>query len=602
MARTSPKILLFYTFALLIPLVLVAIAELGLRQTTHYISDNLFEKLPESDKAVINTDYYKRYFTSFSPSVSISPFESTKDPKTFRILALGGSSMAGYPYSHHFSAPALVELNLKKSYPDIRFEVINFAVTAFNSFGIADISSKMELLEPDAVVIYSGHNEFYGSLGSASTEGLSESATIRRLYLNMYSSALFQFGRTLLRSKQSSSPLDDSRATTMSRMIGNASVSYEDDLFNDTMSQFEHNFKTIQKNANRLGVPLVISTVVSNLKDQAPLGIDQQASDAYKAGKSFFESGKLDSAIVWFSKARDLDPLRFRAPSQINHLIRTLAQYENTYLVDIEQVYRTICESGIEDYSCFTDHLHPNYKGYQFISEQFTAILESIVSSNMGHLPIKSKKSDYPALDEIEKSLSKINIEILTSAPPFDKNRLHQGRGFQEILSTLQQSDDAISTTVLSILSNQVHPSNAYRQFADSDSNNTIKDASFYYSWSEWNPLDESIIQEGLANLIDERSIHPSAEPLLLKAANEFDKISYYNVLGAYYLQQKEYESAKSFLHIVEKRTPEDPNMLFNLAVLHYEIGNIDKALEYQSKYQRIVLHTDTMSSVNSKK
>ena len=40
-------------------------------------------------------------------------------------------------------------------------------------------------IEPDAVLIYAGHNEYYGALGTASTESLGGSTILVRLYLGL---------------------------------------------------------------------------------------------------------------------------------------------------------------------------------------------------------------------------------------------------------------------------------------------------------------------------------------------------------------------------------------------------------------------------------
>ncbi len=589
MTRTTLKNILFYSVAILLPIVFLGIIELTFRYLPGYVPDRITIDLQQPDKRIINPEYFSRYFTSFRPSVSISPFEVSKNEGTFRILAVGGSSMAGYPYSHHYSVPSLIELNLKKTFPEVHFEVINVAVTALNSFGVSDIVTKADQLRPDAIIMYTGHNEFYGSLGSASTQSVAESGTSRRLYLNMYSSSIFQLGSKIYRLTTTSEKYDSSRVTTMSRMIGNASIPYQESLFEQTMTDFQYNLDIVYTKASEMSIPVVISTLVSNLKDQPPLGNSQSADEAYQSGLELFKAGIIDSARVWFSKARDLDPIRFRAPTDINQVIHKFAQNDNVHLVDIEASYADTCESGIEDNSCFTDHLHPTYEGYQYIADEILTILKPIISSKKNLDAVEPSGFSYPLLDAIEENLSQINIEILSSAPPFDRRYESAGRSFQEIITFLKNTNEPISSSVFSILSSQKHPSNVYEDLASDSTFKQFGNGSFYYSWSEWNPLNESIIRTGLSGLVTDQNFDISAEALLLKASNDFDTTIYYNLLGAFYLQRKEYESAKAFLQIVEKRDPEEPSMLYNLAVLHYETGDIDNALKYQSRYQSIV-------------
>ena len=117
--RASPqskKNILFYILAFFIPILILISAEITLRFTSGYQVKTLVNPINNHNTAILNVNYFDRYFTSFNPSFSIAPFSNPRYPSTIRILSLGGSSMAGYPYSHHFSPSAILELNLKKTF------------------------------------------------------------------------------------------------------------------------------------------------------------------------------------------------------------------------------------------------------------------------------------------------------------------------------------------------------------------------------------------------------------------------------------------------------------------------------------------------------
>jgi hypothetical protein len=56
-------------------------------------------------------------------------------------------------------------------------------MAAINSFALLDFIDEVLEQKPDAILIYAGHNEYYGALGAASTVSLGKSTSLVRLYL-----------------------------------------------------------------------------------------------------------------------------------------------------------------------------------------------------------------------------------------------------------------------------------------------------------------------------------------------------------------------------------------------------------------------------------
>ena len=80
-------------------------------------------------------------------------------PGTYRILVLGGSSALGEPYRPWISVGRIVAWKLQEAMPSRRFEV---ETLAWLGDSLEQQHKKLATIRrrPDAVVIYSGHNEF----------------------------------------------------------------------------------------------------------------------------------------------------------------------------------------------------------------------------------------------------------------------------------------------------------------------------------------------------------------------------------------------------------------------------------------------------------
>src|SRR5258705_11816531 len=69
--------------------------------------------------------------------------------------------------------------------PTDTVEVVNLGIAATNSYAIADLAHDVIAQRPDAILIYAGHNEYYGALGAGSTETLGAVPAFVRLYLRL---------------------------------------------------------------------------------------------------------------------------------------------------------------------------------------------------------------------------------------------------------------------------------------------------------------------------------------------------------------------------------------------------------------------------------
>ena len=153
-----------------------------------------------SDPGIGNNEYYipnpnfaARYFfyTKTVPNPSIDVFKQVKTPDTYRVFAMGGSSAAGYPYGFNGTYSRVVKDILQDRMPDKQVEVVNVGISAISSYTLYDQVAEILQQEPDAILIYAGHNEFYGALGVGSNENLGASHGLFADTLNSSSTKLF---------------------------------------------------------------------------------------------------------------------------------------------------------------------------------------------------------------------------------------------------------------------------------------------------------------------------------------------------------------------------------------------------------------------------
>ena len=89
-------------------------------------------------------------------------------PETLRIIVQGGSTAAGWPYGFGASLAGMLQQRLQATLPRRNIEVITTAMTAVNSYTLMDFAEEIIAQQPDAVLIYAGHNEYLGVLGVGS--------------------------------------------------------------------------------------------------------------------------------------------------------------------------------------------------------------------------------------------------------------------------------------------------------------------------------------------------------------------------------------------------------------------------------------------------
>ena len=409
------KSLSFKVIAFLLPFLALGLLELSLRMCHYGYDASLFITDPaDSRYLVLNPDASRSYFSNQvnATTGNLEPFKKEKDPGTFRVFVLGESTTIGYPYLHNGSFHRWLAYRLMHTFPDKNLEIINLSLTAVNSYTVLGFAREVVHYAPDAVLIYAGHNEYYGALGVGSTDRIGGNAflvgsvlwlrqfRVMQLMTNTYDGIVGLFG----------SHADPGGKTRMEMMVGSGRIPYGSPLYERGIAQFKKNMDETLDLFDRTHIPVFISNLVSNEKDLPPfvsaeagspafkrdfdLGLgDLRAGDStgaftaflgadsafpghalcnYYLGRIAYGRGDYAGAKAWFRKASSLDELRFRGPDTLNTIIAGLSQaHHNVHLVDTRAAFEAASDHGIIGDEVLLEHVHPNLFGYALLSDVF---------------------------------------------------------------------------------------------------------------------------------------------------------------------------------------------------------------------------------------
>ena len=409
----------------------------------------------------LNRSYLRKYFSSSDalvPEFKQALFRKTKLPLTYRILCIGESSMFGVPYQMTANIPGIVRKQLRHLHPDREIEVVNLGASAINTNVILDMSSELLALQPDLVLIYTGHNEFYGP------DGVGASFLEKRLpFLTPLKYSVRDLSIAgLIRSWLSDAPGTHSPGldmTLMKQVSQNNKIQLSSSDAERIFSRFESNLTSLVELFAKRNIPLVISDVTSNLTFP-PFA---SASDDWESGKKnivadaerSLSAGKYEPAIVELTKlmmtdsanarthfllgnayemrgdfdearrhfvlARDYDLLKFRAPGKIDEIIRHVCVREKIPFISSDSLFQAASLRGISGNDLFWEHLHPTPKGYFIIARLFVDEIEKLhclpaTPTNPSLLPYQA---DSLSICWLDLAYGDVSIKNLTSKWPF---------------------------------------------------------------------------------------------------------------------------------------------------------------------------------------
>ena len=366
---------------LLTPLLLVGVAELIARAVWPEGALPMFVEAPMGDGRylVANRAVARRWFVreDTPPAPMLEPFAAQKPARGFRVFVLGESSTAGFPYPRNGAFSRVLRDMLRDVLPDDSVEVINLGIAATNTYALVDIADEVAAQSPDAVVIYAGHNEYYGALGAASTENVVGSApALKRAYLRMLRSRLVLAMRRALQPRGRARTGNAEAATLMETLARTREIPLDGEIYQRGVRQFEGNLERVLRVFREDGVPVFVGSLASNIRDQRPFPAPgnrgpSRAEGAFLDARQALRAGDLGRARSLYERARDLDVVRFRAPSAFNTVIRRVADAAGATYVPVAETATQRARFGAPGEDLFLEHVHPNRDGYVLIASAF---------------------------------------------------------------------------------------------------------------------------------------------------------------------------------------------------------------------------------------
>jgi tetratricopeptide (TPR) repeat protein len=442
-----------WLFRILAPLAMLLLIggglELALRLCGYgYLTSFFLKTEIEGTNYYVSNDRFGYRF--FPPALARTPvpmrMEVKKPAHTYRIFVFGESAAMGDP-DPTFGAWRYLQVLLRERFPGTDFEVICVAMTAINSHVILPIARECARRDGDLWIIYMGNNEMVGPFGGSTVFG-SRVAGIPLIRASLLVKAT-KSGQLLdslaRRWGHSSAP----KTWSGLNMFKEHQLRYDDPNRLRAYDNFKENLNDILRAGQNAGVPVILSTVGSNLKDCAPFaslhaaGLSDvqknQWDSLFQAGTNLessgnfsnalkkyqqaaaidpqyaelnFRSGRcqlaftnLDAARSDFELARDDDTLAFRADSRINRIIADAAQAKTNrgvYFLDAFKLLAQDSPDKISGNEFFYEHVHLNFDGNYLLGRAFAEQTLQLLPKSI----LAQGKSEWASAELCERRLA----------------------------------------------------------------------------------------------------------------------------------------------------------------------------------------------------
>lgn len=347
-------------------------------------------------------------------------FKAAKSDGVFRVVALGGSTTQGEPYSTETAFPQWMGIALEAASGQ-EVEVLNLGGLSYASYRVKKILEESLSYSPDLVVIYTGHNEF---LERRSYDGYERQSAAALLGSKLTELRTTQVLRKLLgQSNTRQEPLI-ADPTSLSREVdalldyngGLADYHREDDWRAPVTEHFEWNLRQMYQICYSQQIPLVFVGPVCNLKDCPPFKFEtaktftskdfssedfvrlwEQArttSDGelaeqlaivayeqdpmhpgvnYLLGQLAFSRDDFELARKHLETAKDQDVCPLRAPASIVSVVHRLSEELKVPFLDANDLFESVSRNGIVGKEWLIDHIHPSVEGHQLLGKELAA-------------------------------------------------------------------------------------------------------------------------------------------------------------------------------------------------------------------------------------
>ncbi len=418
---------LMMAIVIALPFLLLGALELALRAVGYGDDYPLFVIAPQHPEYLQpNPQMARRYFANgpFVPTPSLDFFRANRTSKTYRIVFQGESSAQGFPYGHGGMPSRMLEQRLAATFPDRDIEVVNTALTGVNSYTLRDQVDEVVAQHPDAVLIYTGHNEYYGVFGAGAARGAGLHRPLVLAYLAVGRSRIVQLLAQLIgHASAKTGASGDAPRTVMQFMAGEQQVALGSTRYVQGLEQFRANLADILSRYHSQGIPVLIGTLASNERDQPPLagaGGADSADVYYALARRLDAANDMTHARVAYREAKERDPLRFRAPEAMNRIVREEAARHGAIVVETQRAIEDASPGGVPGHTLILEHLHPNLDGYFVIADAFyeTMHAQHLIGDWTTGAPATAARHSM-AVTPVDSLVAILRTDRLTSGWPF---------------------------------------------------------------------------------------------------------------------------------------------------------------------------------------
>ncbi len=620
---------LFQAILLALPLVLLLLFEIGLRLASY--GPNLDVLIPFENDArylVTNPSVGRRYFfvKKVQPATSYDAILKKKPADGYRVLVLGGSSAAGYPYLHNGAFSRMLRTRLQDVLPSSPVEVMNLAMPAINSFSVRDMVAELIDYDPDLLLVYAGHNEFYGALGVGSTEVLGQRRGFVNLFLKMQHSKVVYLMRDFvgrMKSKLRTSGGADNPAqqtTLMEQMVSRKEIALDSPIYETARASFRANLTDIFQIARENDIPVVASDLVSNIRDQRPFAsesppeIDRQQWDGLLAAgetllqqlqfsaalAKFQAAAELDSASALLNfrlaqclegledfdgarkryyRAKDLDVVRFRASEAFNDDIHQVASAWQVPVVNMKDAFEQNSPNRLIGGNLMVEHLHPNIDGYFLMADAFwRTIVEKRLLPSDADLSASRSETFYRNhldLTPIDLELAEIKRMVLMNGWPFKQS-------FTRNVLSGYQAETKAQKTALAMFRREKTWEVAHFDMAEyySKQKNLDFAAAEYRALLKGTPYNVSpFLRLGLVYM-EQKKFQDALNAFRGSLAVE-PSTTAYKWMGSILVNQGNAKQGIALLQKALAGKAPDPETLYNITIAHAMLGQYPEALRY---------------------
>jgi lysophospholipase L1-like esterase len=325
-----------------------------------------------------------------------------KSPGVFRILTLGGSTVAGVPEGA-LGFVSQLDAGLRELRPQRRLEIINLARPGADSNGVRRTLEANRSAQADLAIVLTGHNEFldrrprHGLRGAL--QRIRDASAVARLATDAAGHIGIGTRRPDALYPERLEPVDRDGPSYRARLAA-----------------FRSNIDAIVATARRLGVPLILCTAPANLADWPPVhqriawAKPKPEYDAdVRALRQVLEADRSDEAIALakrltdrfgedamvlylhasalraqsrggearalYRRAVELDPYPLRAFDAQNDAVRVHATTPGVAVVDVERLFARHAPDGLVGFDLVCDNCHPTPFGNALIARAIAGVM-----------------------------------------------------------------------------------------------------------------------------------------------------------------------------------------------------------------------------------